>query len=71
MPERVLRLIFCFFLYLYPYKEYLVNQSSFCSTGAHAYGYGEDTIDYHDSDMLCFQTTWSAAFPSQMRLFYK
>lgn len=23
MPERVLRLIFCFFLYLYPYKEYL------------------------------------------------
>nr|DAU87205.1 MAG TPA: hypothetical protein [Caudoviricetes sp.] len=30
MPECVLHLIFSLFLYLYPYKEYLVNQSSFC-----------------------------------------
>lgn len=25
-----------------------------------AYGYGEDTIDYHDGDMLYFQTAWAA-----------
>lgn len=28
-----------------------------------AYGYGEDTIDYHDGDMLHFQTAWSAPHP--------
>lgn len=28
-----------------------------------AYGYSEDTIDYHDGDTLCFQTAWSAPHP--------
>ena len=28
-----------------------------------AYGYSEDTIDYHDGDMLYFQTAWSAPHP--------
>ena len=28
-----------------------------------AYGYDEDTIDYHDGDMLYFQTAWSAPHP--------
>ncbi len=28
-----------------------------------AYGYSEDTIDYHDGDTLYFQTAWSAPHP--------
>ena len=28
-----------------------------------AYGYGEDAIDYHDGDMLYFQTAWAAPHP--------
>jgi|GEM_PF-3301559 len=28
-----------------------------------AYGYSEDTIDYHDGDMLYFQTAWAAPHP--------
>lgn len=28
-----------------------------------AYGYSEDTIDYHDGGTLCFQTAWSAPHP--------
>lgn len=31
--------------------------------------HGEDTIDCHDGDMLCFQTAWASPFPSQMRFF--
>lgn len=33
-----------------------------------AYGYGEDKIDYHDGDMLYFQTAWSAPHPVLERL---
>lgn len=33
-----------------------------------AYGYGEDTIDYHDGDMLYFQTAWAAPHPVLAKL---